>query len=77
MTTETQKQIIDEIKAKGITQSLTDLCYWLAGEEICVELDSRGNKIEEGDYILEFITSDMPKILLVIKGAPDEQRDKV
>jgi len=38
-------------------------------EEICVELDDpKGNRIEQGDYIMEFITPDKPKILLVIKG---------
>lgn len=70
--TKNQKQIIEEIKAKGTTDALRDMCYWLAGEEICVELDDpKGNRIKEGDYILEFITSDMPKILVVIKGDTD------
>ena len=70
--TETQNQIIEEIKAKGTTDALRDLCYWLAGEEICVEMDDpKGNRIEEGDYILEFITPDRPKILVVIKGDTD------
>lgn len=69
MLTEAQNQILEEIKTKGTSNALRDLCYWLAGEEICVSLDDeRGSKIEEGDYILEFITPDMPKILLVIKG---------
>lgn len=69
MITEAQKLIVEEIKTKGISDALRDLCYWLAGEERCVSLDDqRGSKIEEGDYILEFITSDKPKILVVIKG---------
>ena len=70
--TKNQKQIIEEIKAKGTTDALRDMCYWLAGEEICVELDDpKGNRIKEGDYILEFITSEMPKIIVVIKGDTD------
>ena len=69
MITEAQNATKDEIKAKGITDTLTDRHYWLSGEEICVELDEpKGNRIEQGDYIMEFITPDKPKILLVIKG---------
>ena len=69
MITEAQNIIKNEIKAKGISDALRNLGYWLSGEEICVELDDpKGNRIEQGDYIIEFITPDKPKILLVIKG---------
>ena len=69
MITEAQNEIRDDIKTKGISKALRNKYYWLSGEEICVELDDPGgNRIEQGDYIMEFITPDKPKILLVIKG---------